>query len=283
MHSILFVDDEPLLLRSMERELWHVCEDWELLFADTADNALKIMARTPVDVLIADYMMPQMSGIELLMVVESLYPRTLRILLTGYAGKIKYAQTSNICHFFFEKPYRKEGLKRLLARAAIVLELLDNPQLIEHLNAIACLPVHPDSFKKLESCFNHYDIQPQQLLHLADKDVSLALQLFRLSSSANFMRAAGIDSLADAIDYIDMENFRSLLEAQQLFVPDDPDRCRTFELDLLQQHSFQVVQIAEALAALQDRMDILAHVRLAALLHDAGRIALVHALPTATR
>ncbi|MBN2644165.1 MAG: HDOD domain-containing protein [Desulfuromonadaceae bacterium] len=283
MNTVLFVDDEELVLRSIERELRHSHEKWNLLFASSADEALSIMAQQPVDILVTDFKMPQMSGLELLTIVENLYPRTLRILLTGYTSKIKYVQTTNLCHYFFYKPFKIEGFKRFLDRASDVVSLLNNPGLVKHLNAISFLPLHPNSFDRLSSCFAHYDTQPQQLLHIAQKDISLALQLFKLSSSANFTLESGINSLADAIDYIDMENFRALFEGQQVFVPNKPEICKEFELDLMQNHSFQVAHIAEALARMTHLQDRIPEVKLAALLHDAGRIVLAHAFPEVYR
>jgi len=140
MNKILFVDDEKYLLNSIKRGLHSYQDTWQMLFATSADEALEMLAKEQVDILVSDFKMPQMSGIELLSVVDTLYPRTLRVLLTGHPEKVKYSQTINICHYFFCKPFRLEGFERFLNRAGIVLDLLKNKQLIEYLNAVNSLP-----------------------------------------------------------------------------------------------------------------------------------------------
>lgn len=268
MNKILFVDDDKHLLNSIKRGLHAQRNAWDIYFATSADEALEILVTEEVEILVSDFKMPEMSGIELLSIVENLYPHTIRVLLTGHPEKIKYSQTSNLCHYFFYKPFKLHGFERFLDRAAEVLDLLNNKRLIAHLNSINTLPIHPDSFRRLQSCFEHYDTRPEQLVHIAGKDIALSLLLFKLSSSANFSFDNGIRTLAEAVDYIDMHNFRALLNAGQIFFPNNPDYCAAFELDLMQQHSFQTVQIAGALAGLTSCNDKLHDIHLAALLHD---------------
>jgi DNA-binding NtrC family response regulator len=80
---ILFVDDEPLLLESLKREL-------SFKFAiDTAQSGSeglqKIAASGPYAVVVADYRMPRMSGIQFLAQVMTAAPDTVRIMLSGNA------------------------------------------------------------------------------------------------------------------------------------------------------------------------------------------------------
>lgn len=279
MNSILFVDDDPQLLSSIRRSLRDQSGRWTMMFAGSAGEALDLMSSGAVDVVVSDFQMPVMSGLELLTLTESLYPRTLRVMLTGQPGKIKYSQTVNICHYFFLKPLSLAGFKRFLLRADEVLTLLQDERLIVALNAVTSLPIHPDSFDKLSACLHHQDIGTGQLAYIARKDIALAMQLFKLSSSANFALDAGINSLEEAITYLDLETIRSLLATQHTLCADGRDICDEFQLDLLQRHSFRVTRVAEALAGLTNHHAIIDDILLAALLHDVGRIALAHALP----
>jgi len=80
---ILLVDDEPHVIEALNRTLHK--EPYEILSAASADEALAILARERVEVVIADEMMPGMQGSELLTVVCRQYPDTMRIILTGHA------------------------------------------------------------------------------------------------------------------------------------------------------------------------------------------------------
>lgn len=81
---ILLVDDEPAILKLLERQL--EAHPWELLTATSGEEALAILAREPVDVVLTDDAMPGMSGSRLLTRLRAEYPDVLRILLTGRAS-----------------------------------------------------------------------------------------------------------------------------------------------------------------------------------------------------
>ena len=81
-HSILFVDDEVNILRALQRLLRH--EEMNVLSTDRASEALEIGAREPVQVVVTDQRMPEMSGVDLLSKVRERQPDVVRMLLTGY-------------------------------------------------------------------------------------------------------------------------------------------------------------------------------------------------------
>jgi len=82
--KVLFVDDEPNVTESLKRALRK--EPYEVLSANSAKEALAILARDPVDVVISDEKMPGMQGSEFLAVVCRQYPETIRIILTGHGS-----------------------------------------------------------------------------------------------------------------------------------------------------------------------------------------------------
>ncbi len=111
MKKILFVDDEPQLLRSIKRGLYTETDVWQMFFAGSAREALQLMDDEPVDVLVTDFRMPETSGLELLAQVEYRHPHTIRVMLTGQPGKMEYSQTVNLCHYFFWKTVEAGGLQ----------------------------------------------------------------------------------------------------------------------------------------------------------------------------
>ena len=79
--TILTVDDEPANLRAVSRAL---SDDCRVLTASSGSEALEVMGREPVALVISDQRMPGMSGTEFLGKVKDLYPETMRIILSGY-------------------------------------------------------------------------------------------------------------------------------------------------------------------------------------------------------
>ncbi|MBN1844701.1 MAG: response regulator [Sedimentisphaerales bacterium] len=82
-HKVLFVDDEPNVTRSLKHMLRR--EAYEIFSAGDAKEALRILAKEEIDVVVSDEQMPGMSGTKLLSVVRADFPDTVRIIMTGHA------------------------------------------------------------------------------------------------------------------------------------------------------------------------------------------------------
>jgi DNA-binding NtrC family response regulator len=81
---VLLVDDEVQILNSLGRLLRR--RGFEVRMTTSPRDALDLLRAAPADVVIADFKMPEMTGLELLDEVHRLDPRVRRVLLTGYAN-----------------------------------------------------------------------------------------------------------------------------------------------------------------------------------------------------
>jgi two-component system NtrC family sensor kinase len=109
---ILCVDDERNVLRALERIF--IDDDYEVHIAGSGDEGLKIMAESgPFQVVISDYRMPVMNGVEFLKSVYSRWPETVRIVLSGYAdaGAIVAAINEGHIYRFIPKPWNDDELR----------------------------------------------------------------------------------------------------------------------------------------------------------------------------
>ncbi len=80
---VLFVDDDEIMLRSLERGLFD--EPYNKRFAKSGEEAVEILQREEVHVIVTDMCMPGMGGLELLEIVEEMCPRIVSIVLSGFA------------------------------------------------------------------------------------------------------------------------------------------------------------------------------------------------------
>jgi putative nucleotidyltransferase with HDIG domain len=81
--TVLFVDDEENILRSVERLFRE--KDFSFRSALNARDALSIVQKEEVAVIVSDNLMPGMSGIEMLCRVRELSPSTVKVLMTAHA------------------------------------------------------------------------------------------------------------------------------------------------------------------------------------------------------
>mgnify|MGYP001797827152 FL=1 len=76
------MDDEKRVLNAM-KALFR--RDYELFLTTSGSEAIQMCVEHDADVIVADQRMPEMEGVEVLGAVREQAPRTMRILLTGYA------------------------------------------------------------------------------------------------------------------------------------------------------------------------------------------------------
>ncbi len=114
---ILIVDDEPAVLE--------VCAGYladlpcRVALAGSCGEALALLESEAVDVLVSDYSMPEMSGVELLKVAQERWPETTRLLITGVADMQIAEQALNeggAFRFLF-KPVRRDTFRSTLTQA----------------------------------------------------------------------------------------------------------------------------------------------------------------------
>lgn len=82
--AVLFVDDTRLTLELI-RGLLGGCDDFLLLTAESAEEALEIIRQREIAVVVSDNVMPVMSGVEFLASLTTISPDTVKILMSAYA------------------------------------------------------------------------------------------------------------------------------------------------------------------------------------------------------
>ncbi|MBI4998500.1 MAG: EAL domain-containing protein [Rhodocyclales bacterium] len=117
--TLLLVDDEPHILSALTRLLRR--DGYRILTATSAAEGLELLALNEVQVIVSDQRMPEMSGTEFLGRVKEMYPKTIRIVLSGYTElrSITDAINHGAIYKFLTKPW-EDALLRENIREAFV-------------------------------------------------------------------------------------------------------------------------------------------------------------------
>ena len=111
--SILLVDDEPNIIEILEIMLRD--EGMEVHKASSAREALDLLHSNPVDAVISDIRMPDMSGVELLKEARQLSPDTVFILMTAYAStETAIDALQHGAYDYVTKPFKMEELRNIV-------------------------------------------------------------------------------------------------------------------------------------------------------------------------
>ena len=123
-HTIMCVDDEENILRSLKRLLRN--EGYRQLNASSGEEALRILKKNEVHLVICDQRMSRMSGTEFMAIVKDNYPDTIRVILSGYTEVDSITESINKGHIykFFLKPWNDQNLKLEIKQALEQYDLI---------------------------------------------------------------------------------------------------------------------------------------------------------------
>lgn len=115
-HGILYVDDEYQNLRSFKAWFRRF---YVIHTAQSGEEALEIMRKEQIDLIITDQRMPEMTGVELLEKVLAEFPTSIRMILTGYSDLSAIIQAINKgkIYYYITKPWDHDALKIVIDKA----------------------------------------------------------------------------------------------------------------------------------------------------------------------
>jgi len=113
--TIVIVDDEEMVLISLNSFLTLETQ-YEVKTFTSAKEALEYIKKGRADLVVSDYLMPEMDGITFLSKVREVKPEIPRIILTGYADKENAIKAINHVGLFqyIEKPWSNDDLLIIL-------------------------------------------------------------------------------------------------------------------------------------------------------------------------
>lgn len=133
MYKILLVDDEPDNLALLYRTLRG---KYDIMKTTSPIEALDILNKNKIDLVISDHKMPEMDGVEFLKRVYDKFPDTMRLLVTAYTDSTILIDAINYAKIYryIKKPYEPNELLLTVANTLEYLQLkIDNANLINDL------------------------------------------------------------------------------------------------------------------------------------------------------
>lgn len=132
--GVLYVDDEINNLNSFKAAFRR---DFDIYTAQSAQEGRKILDVYEIGVIITDQRMPGMTGIEFLESILTVYPDTIRILLTGFSdmNAVMDAINRGQVYKYLVKPWQNDELKLYIQNALEIYHLRkENKELIRKLH-----------------------------------------------------------------------------------------------------------------------------------------------------
>ncbi|MFW9879059.1 MAG: response regulator [Candidatus Thorarchaeota archaeon] len=129
IYKILIVDDEVEELKALFLTLEHAKQfRSNITVCDDPIKALEKLQENDYDLVLSDFKMPHINGVELLNKVKQKYPKVIRMLITAYSEfqVAKEAINEAEVHSFIEKPWYNDELRNIIHKALKRKEIIDN-------------------------------------------------------------------------------------------------------------------------------------------------------------
>ncbi|WP_277656447.1 HDOD domain-containing protein [Seleniivibrio woodruffii] len=207
--TILIVDDEQNILSSLRRLF--MCHDVDVRTANSAEEALEMLAERPAEFLLCDYKMPDVNGIQLLERVKTLYPDMFRAILSGYveADTITYAIGRGTAMAYFKKPWTDYDLAGKILHIISTMRHIKDKELLRIFGTIDKLPGIPKIYYEINDAVTAGQ-SIDRIAGIIKRDTSLTAKVLQIGNSV-FYSGKGSATLEQAILMIGLTTIKDMV------------------------------------------------------------------------
>ncbi len=273
---ILFVDDQQNVLDGLKRMLHRFRDQWSMGFVTSGAEALKLMADQPVDLVVADMMMPGMNGAQFLKEVADHHPSIVRFILSGHSDRELILQSVGFAHQYLAKPCNPTTLKSALAGSLNLRSVLSTGALHSKIAQIGSLPSPPAIYNELVAELQSETASIKKIADLVSKDIGITAKLLQMVNSAFFGLPTHVASPEQAVNLLGLDNIYGIVTAAGVFSQFEIAALQGISFDGIYSHSVSVggsaKGIAKVLGLSSQEVD---YAFLAGLLHDIGKLVMI--------
>lgn len=115
LKKVLIVDDEETLTWSMAKSLSRDRDKYEIEIANNGKEALDVLGKIPIDLVLSDIRMPDINGLDLLVQIKRDYPETKVIIMTAYGSSdVQKEASKRGSLYYIEKPFEINEIRKLI-------------------------------------------------------------------------------------------------------------------------------------------------------------------------
>ena len=273
---ILFVDDEPMVLKGLQRTLRKNRGEWEMVFTDSSKQALDILASEPFDVIVSDLRMPEMDGAQLLAEVKSKHPQVVRIILSGQVEQETTFKSFQLAHQSLSKPCDADILRQTLNQLFALRSLLADESIKRIVSQTETLPSLPKVYTEVIGELQSADPSVKKVGEIISSDLGMTAKILQIVNSAFFGLVRKISNPREAVMLLGTETIKALVLSVKIFSEFNQKKYAWFDFDYLFNHSLSVSMFTQTISK-EEHLDqnLVNNSLMAGMFHDLGKLILV--------
>jgi HD-like signal output (HDOD) protein/CheY-like chemotaxis protein len=273
---ILFVDDEPMVLKGLQRTLRKMRNEWEMVFTESSKQALDILASEPFDVIVSDLRMPEMDGAQLLAEVKSKHPQVVRIILSGQVEQESRFKSVQLAHQSLSKPCDADILKQTLNQLFALRSLLEDESIKRIVSQTETLPSLPKVYTEVISELQSANPSIKKVGEIISSDLGMTAKILQIVNSAFFGLVRKISNPREAVMLLGTETVKALVLSVKIFSEFNQKKYAWFDFDHIFNHSLSVSMFTHTISK-EEHLDqnLVNNALMAGMFHDLGKLILV--------
>lgn len=277
---ILFVDDEARVREALQRQLRPYAENWRMTFVASGQEALDVLDRGGIDVLVTDLGMPGMTGPELLKLAMDRHPKVARLVLAPPSDQPYVMTCASATHQFLNRPCDPEILCSAIRRACDVEASLRREQIGRLVARMDRLPSLPDLYVALVDKMADPECGIDDIAAIVARDISMTARILKLVNSAFFGLRQQVASPSEAVNYLGLDTIKALVLSINAFAQFEKVPLGAISLEALWNHSLLTGGCAKLIGEIEgSHARFLDETFVAGMLHDTGKLALAANFP----
>jgi len=277
---ILFVDDEPHLLTGLKRIFRSRRNEWEIAFAPNGTDALKFLAVKQFDVILTDFRMAGMNGLDLLKEVKNKYPQIVRIFFSGEIDQKLIMASVRVAHQFISKPCNAEALKEKIEQTISLRHILEDEALRAIISKIDSLPSLPAMYNEIMEELKSPYASMKKIGEIISSDIAMTTKILQLVNSAFFGLRRQVTSPEQAVLLLGLDIIKSLVLSVQIFSQFTMPKIFLPTVSGLWTHSLATGRLAKEIAVAEKQSkEFEDQAFMAGVLHDCGKLVLLSNFP----
>lgn len=273
--TVLLVDDEPKVIKGLERSLSLLETDWNILVAFSGEEGLRLLEEESVDVVLSDLRMPVMDGAAFLKTVRSRHPGVIRFVLSGYADKHLMLEAERYAHQYLVKPCTAQKVVESVKKVYETYSRINNKEVLDVVSNSEGLLSGDGLVGELLRVTDDPECSIDSLKELIIKDPPIYASILKISNTAFFGSSGEIESIDQAlmilgIDFVKAIGLVELMKREITLSPSQSHFAeRVFE------HSIEARQLVVHFAGAIGNPKFVQRIQSIALLHDLGKLILL--------